>query len=604
MKLEYSIEQPLNREPNPRDLVDRWASMSMPQALPKANEMSPLSFITHQDGYDRNHGPIPHINGNTHTVKVNGQVRKSLDLSIHDLKTRFTQHEIVSALQCAGNRRHTMRTLLKEVNGIDWFDGAVLNAKWRGPKLRDVLTYAGVSVKNPKEAHVAFACYQTEIQSESYYGGSIELERAMRDNADVLVALEEPDLPLLNGLDPTQNQNGNAEETIYHGEDGGSSDDGSIDKMPSPSKRKRFSGFTSRTKAKTKKILKLKGADGEVSETEEDGVLEQLEHNPAFATSKLEKKKRLRPGKKAERALGNVQALGKTIIHPIDGIKRGATRTTAGQLSKVDRPYLSRKADLDLLEAHDNLKQAESTCSSQQGTTDDEQGELAGVLDSHRDRIKEMEAHRESLKAAWTTSRHVRRVRVVPKRHMKFPDNEHFEERDDHGQVLRFDWFKWLGLNLIYYTQDFSAQYIDDFDELPFDIDSTRHYVERLVISSGPWQSWAMNVRAIYRWDKPLVTTKWFALYIFGWYTDHMAGFFYCYIIYIVVKNRYAPESIESLRESVQKNVDSRSTASKFGELIDKHGRSDWLGPVMEDIGPFIQLQLGDMANMLEVFSK
>jgi len=76
------------------------------------------SFITHRDGYDRNHGPIPHINGKTHTVKVDGQVRNSLELSINDLKTRFTQHEIVSALQCAGNRRHTMRTLLKEVNGV------------------------------------------------------------------------------------------------------------------------------------------------------------------------------------------------------------------------------------------------------------------------------------------------------------------------------------------------------------------------------------------------------------------------------------------------------------------------------------------------------
>lgn len=53
----------------------------------------------------------------------------------------------------------------------------------------------------------------------------------------------------------------------------------------------------------------------------------------------------------------------------------------------------------------------------------------------------------------------------------------------------------------------------------------------------------------------------------------------------------------------MRKAHDSRATASKFGELIDKHGRDDWLGPMMEDLGPYIQLQLGDMANMLEVFS-
>ena len=54
----------------------------------------------------------------------------------------------------------------------------------------------------------------------------------------------------------------------------------------------------------------------------------------------------------------------------------------------------------------------------------------------------------------------------------------------------------------------------------------------------------------------------------------------------------------------MQKALDSRNTASRFGELIDKHGRNDWLEPLVENMGPFIQLQLGDMANMLEVFSK
>ena len=54
----------------------------------------------------------------------------------------------------------------------------------------------------------------------------------------------------------------------------------------------------------------------------------------------------------------------------------------------------------------------------------------------------------------------------------------------------------------------------------------------------------------------------------------------------------------------MQKAVDSRQRASKFGELVDKHGRQDWLEPVVDHLGPQIQLQLGDIANMLEVFSK
>ena len=54
----------------------------------------------------------------------------------------------------------------------------------------------------------------------------------------------------------------------------------------------------------------------------------------------------------------------------------------------------------------------------------------------------------------------------------------------------------------------------------------------------------------------------------------------------------------------MQKALDSQGTASQFSELIDRHGRHDWLEPALDHIGPYAQLQVGDMANMLEVFSK
>lgn len=83
-----------------------------------------------------------------------------------------------------------MRTRLKEVDGIDWFDGAVMNCLWRGPRLRDVLLKAGVNCDNIQKAHVAFACHQTRVQDDSWYGGSIELSRAMGLDFEVVVALE------------------------------------------------------------------------------------------------------------------------------------------------------------------------------------------------------------------------------------------------------------------------------------------------------------------------------------------------------------------------------------------------------------------------------
>ena len=120
---------------------------------------------------------------------MDGEVHTPLRLSLRQLQD-FPQHDLECALQCAGNRRHTMRTLLKEVDGIDWGDGAVMNCRWRGPRLRDVLNGAGVKVADPSKAHVAFACHATETQHEDWYGASIPLERGMLPEGDVVLALE------------------------------------------------------------------------------------------------------------------------------------------------------------------------------------------------------------------------------------------------------------------------------------------------------------------------------------------------------------------------------------------------------------------------------
>ncbi|KZF20204.1 sulfite oxidase [Xylona heveae TC161] len=178
-QLVHSKPDPLNREPSPKELIAKF-----------------ITEGTEDGAYDRNHGNIPQINGDTHTVRVQGSVRTPLSLSVAQLKNDFSQHELVCALQCAGNRRHTMRTRLKEVDGIDWFDGAVMNCRWRGPLLKDVLEKAGVNVPDTNKAHVAFACYQTETEKDSWYGASVELWRALKADAEIILALEMNNKPL------------------------------------------------------------------------------------------------------------------------------------------------------------------------------------------------------------------------------------------------------------------------------------------------------------------------------------------------------------------------------------------------------------------------
>lgn len=86
-----------------------------------------------------------------------------------------------------------MRTMLREVEGIDWGDAAVMNCKWKGPRIRDVLLRAGLadSATDPsRELHVAFACYQVKCQEDSWFGSSVTLERCMHEEGDAILALE------------------------------------------------------------------------------------------------------------------------------------------------------------------------------------------------------------------------------------------------------------------------------------------------------------------------------------------------------------------------------------------------------------------------------
>lgn len=170
-----TVEEPVNREAPVDQLISSW--------------------ITTEDHYDRNHGPIQHKRSSEHELKIDGIVARPTTLTMEDLHTKFLQHTVPCALLCAGNRRHTMRTRIKEVSGIDWYDGAIMNCIWEGPRLRDVLIeLAGsdeVNVQDKtKQKHVQMASYGSKCQEDSWYGGSIPFERVMDPEMDVILAIK------------------------------------------------------------------------------------------------------------------------------------------------------------------------------------------------------------------------------------------------------------------------------------------------------------------------------------------------------------------------------------------------------------------------------
>lgn len=78
---------------------------------------------------------------------------------------------------------------------------------------------------------------------------------------------------------------------------------------------------------------------------------------------------------------------------------------------------------------------------------------------------------------------------------------------------------------LLHGSHNFTAQYIDDFEELPFDIDVLRRHIERLIIVSSPLQEFILDIRKVYRWEDPWRTSKWLTLYLLLWYTSYIMSF-------------------------------------------------------------------------------
>ncbi|KAK5387782.1 hypothetical protein LTS13_000718 [Exophiala xenobiotica] len=202
-----TVENPINREPDMKHLVQSFLTPSKDQES------------SQPQAYDRNHGPIQHIDASTHKVTIkpdssppttststsNVVPKGGLDdldlvLTVDDLRSKFTQHTVTCALQCAGNRRHELRSRVKEVSGVDWGDGAVMNAEWAGPLLRDVLISAGLNehedVKKYDGLHVQMECNATKVQDDEWYGSSVPLAVAMDREREVILALDMNGTPL------------------------------------------------------------------------------------------------------------------------------------------------------------------------------------------------------------------------------------------------------------------------------------------------------------------------------------------------------------------------------------------------------------------------
>jgi sulfite oxidase len=145
--------------------------------------------------YVRNHGPMPKVEARDFKVRVEGLVRKPLDLAVSAIAERYRQQTATATLTCAGNRRLEM-SAIKPVAGVQWDAGAVGTARWTGATLAEILRAAELQEDAKHVWFEGLDSIQEKDGSIGHFGGSIPIGKAMVVEGEAFVVHRMNDQPL------------------------------------------------------------------------------------------------------------------------------------------------------------------------------------------------------------------------------------------------------------------------------------------------------------------------------------------------------------------------------------------------------------------------
>jgi sulfane dehydrogenase subunit SoxC len=141
------------------------------------------------------HFDVPEADDATWTVSIGGLVRRSLELSMTDLRARPSVTMPVT-MECAGNGR---ARLDPRPISQPWITEAIGTAEWTGTPLRPILEEAGIE-DDTVELVFRGADHGIQGEVEQDYERSLSLEDAMRDEVLLAYAMNGAPLPPQHGF--------------------------------------------------------------------------------------------------------------------------------------------------------------------------------------------------------------------------------------------------------------------------------------------------------------------------------------------------------------------------------------------------------------------
>jgi len=141
----------------------------------------------------RTHVYVPTVNINEWRLNVGGSVATPLALAMDDLK-KLPAAELIGVLECAGNGRAFYQP---PVPGMQWGQGAVGNARWRGVRLADVLKRAGVRLS---AREILFDGADVPLGTMPDFQRSLPVSKALDPNTLLAYEMNGETLPVKHGF--------------------------------------------------------------------------------------------------------------------------------------------------------------------------------------------------------------------------------------------------------------------------------------------------------------------------------------------------------------------------------------------------------------------
>jgi sulfite dehydrogenase len=187
-------ERPLVKYPQKRPMI---SLTSRPPQLETPFPVFDANVITPNDAFFvRYHlADVPlNIDPDAFSLGIQGKVGKPMKLSLADIK-KMPAVDIVAVNQCSGNSRGFFNP---RVAGGQLGNGAMGNARWRGPTLKAVLDRAGVQ---PGARQVTFNGMDGPVSDKTPdFVKALDIDHARDGEVMLAYSMNGADLPVLNGF--------------------------------------------------------------------------------------------------------------------------------------------------------------------------------------------------------------------------------------------------------------------------------------------------------------------------------------------------------------------------------------------------------------------